>query len=94
MAGPKTGSSYPQGKTPSQSQGVGKGQLADFSQPSATSSQLVSSISRPSSNYSNRSSHSVGGGQRGMPLLLLVLPFLTVLLSLPLYNYYLKCYFI
>lgn len=47
-------------KMPSKSQGVGKGQLAEFSQPSSTSAHVGSSNSRPSSNYSSRSQQGIG----------------------------------
>lgn len=65
MAATEIGSSYAQGKVPSKSQGVGKGPLAEFSQTSSTSAHVVSSVSRPSSNYSSRSSQ-VTGVQKGI----------------------------
>ncbi|XP_024026610.1 GBF-interacting protein 1-like isoform X2 [Morus notabilis] len=52
-------------KMPSKSQGVGKGQLTEFSQPSSTSTHVGSSNSRPSSNYSNRSQQGIGTQKGG-----------------------------
>lgn len=58
-------SSSTQVKMPSKSQGVGKGQLAEFSQPSSTSAHVGSSNSRPSSNYSSRSQQGIGAVKGG-----------------------------
>lgn len=53
-----------EGKMPLKSQGVGKNQLSESSQPSSTLTQPGSSDSRPSSNYSTRSQQ-ITGTQKG-----------------------------
>lgn len=60
MAASEIGSSSIQGKMLSKSQGVGKNQLIESSQPSSTSTHTGSSVSRPSSNYSSRSQQIIG----------------------------------
>ncbi|KAM7503796.1 hypothetical protein LguiB_002700 [Lonicera macranthoides] len=64
-ASSEVGSSFVQGKTPSKSQGVGKNQLSESFQP-APSTHNGSSVSRPSSNYSNRPQQVIGP-QKGGP---------------------------
>lgn len=59
-AASEIGSSSIQGKMLSKSQGVGKNQLIESSQPSSTSTHTGSSVSRPSSNYSSRSQQIIG----------------------------------
>ena len=71
MAASEIGSSYAQVKVPSKSLGAVKGPIAEVSQPSSTSAHVVSSISRPSSNYSSRSSQIIGV-QKGIISLLYV----------------------
>ncbi|GMN27563.1 hypothetical protein TIFTF001_001717 [Ficus carica] len=65
MTASEISSSSTQVKMPSKSQGVGKGQLAEFSQPSSTSAHVGSSNSRPSSNYSSRSQQGIGAVKGG-----------------------------
>ncbi|KAF3445288.1 hypothetical protein FNV43_RR14983 [Rhamnella rubrinervis] len=59
------GSLSAQEKMPSNLQAVGKSQFTEFSQPSSASTQVGSSVSRPSSNYSSRSQQIIGGQKVG-----------------------------
>lgn len=52
--------SYAEGKVSIKSFGVEKNQLSEFTQPSSTLSHAGSSLSRLSSNYSNRSQQTAG----------------------------------
>lgn len=59
-AASEIGSSFMQGKMPNKSQGVLKNQPSESSQPSVASAHIATSISRPPSNYSNRSQEAIG----------------------------------